>query len=98
MKTPARDARGRRSSVPPQSLPWARRDAALHQAPPPAARPERPRLPDARLHSRPCALRMALLVAPVQRRGAAIAGRLIEHRIAPRRLAERFGVGLLLDV
>src|SRR5262249_60035191 len=98
MKTRAQDARGRRSSAPPQSPPWARRDAAPRQAPPPAAGPERPRFPAERLHSLPCTLRMALLVAPVQRRGPAVAGRLIEHRIAPRRLAEGFGVGLLLDV
>src|SRR5690349_518171 len=59
---------------------------------------ERPKFPAARSHSLLGTFRMAQLAAPVQRREMAVAGRLIKHGIAPRRFAECFRIGLLLDV
>src|SRR6202011_869154 len=44
------------------------------------------------------ALRMTQLHPPVQRGDAAVAGRLVEHRVTFRRVGKSFGVAVLLDL
>src|SRR5262245_49671555 len=98
MRTPARAARGQQPSAPRQSPRQAKHDAARRRAPPPAAKPGLRNLSAARWHSRLGTLRMARMTAALQCRWMAVAGRLIEHAVAARRIAERLGIGLLPDV
>src|ERR1700682_1743239 len=79
------------------------RHEARDRAPRPTANPGRVRsvaveLPDVQACSLTGALRMTQLHPPVQRGNAAIAGRLIKHRIALYRGGERFRVAVLLDL
>src|SRR5438132_14224242 len=53
--------------------------------------------PGVRMRSLAGTLRMTQLHAPMQRREAAIAGRLVEHRITFCRTGKRFGIAVLLD-
>src|SRR5712671_2575104 len=97
---PRRDAPGRRSAAPPRSPPPAMRPEARDRAPQPAANRVRsaPIVPDVQARSLTGTLRMAQLHPPVKCGDPAIAGRLVEHRIALHRGGEGFRVALLLDL
>src|SRR5260370_7933888 len=76
------------------------RHEARDRAPQPAANRVRsaPITPDLKERSLACTFRMTQLHPPVQRGDPAIAGRLVEHRIALHRGGEGFRVALLLDL
>src|SRR5580692_3619227 len=100
MTRPRQAARGRRSARRPRSPRPARRDEAHDRAPRPAANPPHPPpappTPGGQARSLARTLRMALLHAPVKRGDAAIAGRLVEYRIAFGGRRKRFRVAFLL--
>src|SRR3990170_624699 len=100
MTRPRRGAHGRPPAGPPRSLPQAMRYVTQDQAPAPAAmRASSIRGgPDLRARSLAGTLRMAQLHAPVKCGDAAIAGRLVKHRIALDRGGKGFRVTLLLDL
>src|SRR3981081_2819039 len=75
------------------------RYAARDQAPAPAlTRASAPARPDVRAYSLAGTLRVAQLHPPVQCGDAAVAGRLIKHRIALYRTGKRFRIAFLLDL
>src|SRR5665213_692732 len=98
---PRRDARGRRPAGPRRSpAPATNREARDPVFRPTACAANAPSAPPtAEVQARSLArtLRMTQLHPAVQRGEAAIAGRLIEHRIALHRGGKGFGVAFLFD-
>src|ERR1700760_1315180 len=94
------DARGRRHARPPRSRRRAMRCEARDQAPAPTAigLPSDAVEPGLRAHSLAGTLRMTQLHPPVQRGDTAIAGRLVEYRIALDGGCEGFRVLFLLHL
>src|ERR1700720_387005 len=93
------NAPGPRPAAPPRSHRPAMRCQARDRAPRPVANPpsERPvpATPVERKRSLAGALRMAQLHAPVKCCKAAVAGRLVEHRVALGGVGKRLRVALL---
>src|ERR1700736_6355079 len=97
---PRRDARGRPRSTPPRSPLPATPHEARGRARLPATNREQelPAIPDVQARSLAGTFRMTQLHPPVQRRDPAIAGRLVEHRIALHGGGEGFRIAILLDL
>src|SRR5487761_1975378 len=102
MTRPGRDAGGRRFAAPWRSPPPARHGEARSRVPPrpanPARQPPAPPMLAPQGRSLAGTFRMALLHPPVKRGDAAIAGRLVEHRITLFANGERLRIALLFHL
>src|SRR5579863_4962010 len=94
---PAPTARDRQRARRPRSLPTGSRDEAFRRALRLFRSQTNPRASARQAYPLARALRMTLLHSPVKRGDPAIAGRLIEYRIAPGGECESLRVAFLLD-